>query len=213
VNDLKEEKKKLRELVKGKFEALTKCERERMSQLICSRAFELLKSIGAKTVMLYAPMDDEVDVEPLIEELLRSGVKVCLPKVDRANRKLIPRLIGSLCDRHITVGAYGIREPTDDCPQVDLSEIGAVIVPGRAFDRACRRVGRGGGYYDRFLKSLPQDALKVGVAFEFQIFDEVPTTEEDVAVDCVITETRIILSQKAKEALKLHSGSNFSNAS
>ena len=213
MNGLREEKKKLRELVKRRFGALVRCEKEKMSQLICYSAFKLLKSVGASVVMLYAPMDDEVDVEPLIEKLLQSGVKVCLPKVDRANGKLIPRLVSSLCDRCLTVGAYGIREPTDDCPQVDLSEIDVVIVPGRAFDEACRRVGRGGGYYDRFLGSLPRDVLKVGVAFEFQIFDEVPTAEGDVAVDCIITEARIILSQKAKDVLRHRDESTLNTAS
>lgn len=193
--DLKRLKAELRRFVKERFELLAPCERDRLSESICQSALQLLRSIGASTVMLYAPLHDEVNVEPLIRQLLSGGTRVCLPQVERASGRIIPRLISSF-DEQVTIGAYGIREPKGDCKIVPLDEIEAVIVPGRAFDERCRRIGRGGGYYDRFLRELPESTCTIGVAFEFQVFDSVPVGEGDAPVDCIITEKRIIISER-----------------
>ena len=66
--------------------------------------------------------------------------------------------------------------------QVDI-----VILPGLAFTRKGSRLGRGGGYYDRFLSILPLDTLKIAVAFETQLHQEIPTNSHDIAVDVIIT--------------------------
>lgn len=197
---LKRLKAELRGLVKERFELLAASDRDKLSKSICQSALQLLRSIGASTVMLYAPMHDEVDVEPLIRQLLNGGVRVCLPQVERTSRRIIPRQISSF-DEQVAIGAYGIREPKGESEIVPLSEIEAVIVPGRAFDEQCRRIGRGGGYYDRFLRELPKSACAIGVAFEFQVFDSVPVDEGDAPVDCVITEKRVIVSERFLERL------------
>lgn len=195
ADELKRLKAEIRSAVRKGFKALSDDERENLSNLICQRVLKLLRSIGASTVMLYAPMGDEVDVEPLARQLLKGGVKVCLPQTDIASGRLIPRIISSL-DEQVAVGAYGIREPKEGCQTVPLSEIDAVIVPGRAFDERCGRIGRGGGYYDRFLRCLPSKACAIGVAFEFQVFKSVPMDEGDVFVDCIVTERRVIVSER-----------------
>ncbi|MFA4028524.1 MAG: hypothetical protein GDYSWBUE_000428 [Candidatus Fervidibacterota bacterium] len=201
-SELKRRKANLRRLVRERFESLKANDRKVLSESICQSVFQLLCSIGASTVMLYAPMNDEVNVEPLIRQLLSVGVRVCLPQVERTSRRIIPRLISSF-DEQVAVGTYGIREPKGECQIVPLDEIEAVIVPGRAFDERCRRIGRGGGYYDRFLGELPKSACTIGVAFEFQVFDSVPADEDDVPVDCVITERRAIISERFLMRLKL----------
>ncbi|MCS7252615.1 MAG: 5-formyltetrahydrofolate cyclo-ligase [Armatimonadota bacterium] len=195
ADEHKRSKAHFRRLVKERFRTLSVGDRERLSKLICQRSLHLLRSIGAHTVMLYVPMHDEVDVEPLIRSLLGEGVRVCLPRIEKPLCKVTPRLISSF-DEQIAIGTFGIREPKEECQVVPLDEIEVVIVPGRAFDEQCKRIGRGGGYYDRFLCELPETACSIGVAFEFQVFDSIPADENDISVDCIITERRIIFSER-----------------
>ena len=84
----------------------------------------------------------------------------------------------------LSMGAFGIMEPTGE-PFTSLAEIDLAVVPGMAFDTRGNRLGRGKGYYDRFLSQLPQ-ATKVGLCFPFQKFPGVPTDENDVRMDLVI---------------------------
>ncbi|MGE5197323.1 MAG: 5-formyltetrahydrofolate cyclo-ligase, partial [Deltaproteobacteria bacterium] len=82
-------------------------------------------------------------------------------------------------------GLYGVIEPAIEQP-VNLEEIDLVIVPGLAFNKQGRRLGRGKGCYDRFLKKLPDKATSIGLAFDFQILPAIPATTEDVSVNKVI---------------------------
>jgi 5-formyltetrahydrofolate cyclo-ligase len=88
----------------------------------------------------------------------------------------------------LETGPYGVKQPADD-PAKTLAHdcLDIVIVPGVAFDRKNHRLGRGGGYYDRFLGSLPAHVRTVGLAFDFQVVDSLPfQAEHDVPVSCVL---------------------------
>jgi 5-formyltetrahydrofolate cyclo-ligase len=86
----------------------------------------------------------------------------------------------------LKLGPYGVHEPVEEkC--LRLADLDLIIVPGLAFDKSGNRLGRGKGYYDRFLSKLPSDTQSVGLAFDFQILPFVPTTEHDVSVTRVIS--------------------------
>ena len=135
-----------------------------------------------QTILLYYPLKDEVDVLPLIKEGTDSGKTVLLPAVDGENLKL------GLFKNSFSLkkGRFDIYEPKTDffAPERYL-EIDLAIIPGMAFDKKCNRLGRGKGYYDRFLPLL-KNAFKVGVCFPFQMFEKIPCEECDVKTDIVV---------------------------
>jgi len=134
-------------------------------------------SLSPQTIMAYWPLPDEVDIRPLIDALVQRGKTVLLPKVlDDEHMEL--RRYTSPFD--LTEGAFHIMEPIG-APFVDYDQIDVALVPGVAFDAAGHRLGRGKGYYDRFLHDHPY-LHTIGVCFPFQRVAEVPTDEHDVCV-------------------------------
>lgn len=137
----------------------------------------------ARTVMAYASLPDEVDTHALIERLTDMGKRVVLPRVtDDRNMEL--RIYTSPAD--MTEGAYHIMEPTGALFTA-YDEIDAAIIPAMAFDHEGHRLGRGRGYYDRFLaESGLSTATLIGLCFPFQLIDSVPCEPHDIKVDCVV---------------------------
>ncbi|MSS71076.1 MAG: 5-formyltetrahydrofolate cyclo-ligase [Candidatus Latescibacteria bacterium] len=134
----------------------------------------------------FVSMPGEVDTRALIEQALASGKRIAVPVVERGRRNLRHAEIGALGDLR-PEGAWGLLQPPPERIQgVATREIGLVIVPGLAFDLRGNRVGFGAGYYDRFLGGMA--APKVAVAYAFQVLPGVPVTEQDVAVDVIVTE-------------------------
>jgi 5-formyltetrahydrofolate cyclo-ligase len=97
---------------------------------------------------------------------------------------------GSEWDQDAAPGYRGILEPGAHCALLDLASIDWVLVPGVAFDRAGRRLGYGGGYYDRLLPQLRPDAHRAAGAFELQLVERVPAAAHDVVMDALVTEKR-----------------------
>ena len=137
--------------------------------------------------MFYASFDGEVDTFEMISQALKLGKKIALPRIDKTQRKILPVVIDSL-DNDLEQGPYGIKQPRINVDKVlDLKDINMVIVPGVAFDKRNNRLGRGGGYYDRFLTTVPSGIPTVGLAFDFQIVDRLPHLDEhDQAVSHVL---------------------------
>jgi len=157
----------------------------RKSALIAEQFWQLPSIQAAKSILFYASMPGEVDTLLMIEKACFLGKRVALPIVEKNQRKLIPTLISSMKDVH--KGTYGIHEPLLDLDKaLALKDIDAVIVPGLAFDRQNHRLGRGAGYYDRFLSSLPQNVTTVGFAFDFQLTENLPYEAHDIRLSQVI---------------------------
>lgn len=130
--------------------------------------------------MLYHSLKDEVDTHAFIRKWSREK-RILLPVVTGDDLEL--RLYTGPED--LTVGAYGIEEPTGAL-FTDYSAIDLIVVPGVAFDRDGNRLGRGKGYYDRLLPRIPS-AYKIGICFPFQVVDEVPAEPFDIRMDEIIT--------------------------
>lgn len=136
------------------------------------------------TVVSYLAMPTEIDLRG-IEDLDR--VRMAVPRIDEAN-ELVPHLL----DRASLVRhPFGFDEPSPTAPLVPLDEVDVVLVPGRAFDARGRRLGRGAGYYDRFLTRLPRGVVRIGVATDDAVVDEVPTDDRDRPVDWLVTESGV----------------------
>lgn len=135
---------------------------------------------AAQTVLLYYPLPDEVDVRPLISELAGQGRTVLLPRVTGDTTMELRRYSG---EADLCQGAFGIMEPVGDV-FTDYSQIDVAVVPAMAYDAQGHRLGRGRGYYDRFLAAVPH-IYKIGVCFDFQKIDCVPVEATDVSVDWV----------------------------
>ena len=135
----------------------------------------------AHTVLLYSALPDEVPTQPLLNRLSTEGKTVLLPRVVSDTDMELRRYTGS---NDLEQGAYGIMEPTGEL-FIDYDNIDVAVVPGMAFDREGHRLGRGKGYYDRFLTRLPH-TYKIGVCFPFQLVDHVPADAHDILMDEVI---------------------------
>lgn len=133
---------------------------------------------NSRTVLAFWPLSDEPDLRPLLLELAAKGITVLLPKVVDDERIELRRF-ASTAD--LVEGAFHIQEPVGE-PFTNISQIDLALIPGMAFDAAGRRLGRGRGYYDRFLQANPS-LYKIGVAFPFQHVSQVPVDEHDVLMD------------------------------
>jgi 5-formyltetrahydrofolate cyclo-ligase len=144
---------------------------------------------AAATVVAYAAMTDEVDTWPLMEAALRAGKQLVLPRVEGRALALCV-VTAPQPGAELARGSLGIWEPRAACPRW-CPERGAGdtlwLVPGVAFDRAGRRLGRGGGYYDRALRAHGAGAGVVGLAFACQLVEAVPAGPDDWHVNAVVT--------------------------
>lgn len=141
----------------------------------------------AQTVLFYLATGFEVETKDLIEESINLGKTVALPVCEPKTREILPVRVKDLSG--LTRGSTGILEPVSTPDSlVPLSAIDLVLVPGVAFDRWGHRLGRGLGYYDRFLAKLRPTTVKVGLAFDFQVIENIPAVEgRDIPLDLVLS--------------------------
>lgn len=180
-------KESLRRAFKERRAVLSSEEQMQMSGAICQNILGLEQYKRATGVAAYWPMTLEIDIKPIINDALSHNRRVYLPRVIQEPRGLrFCRYDGD--PKTLAAGPFGLSEPGGE--PSDIDEIDLVIVPGLAFDLHGHRLGYGTGYYDRFLKQTK--AQRVGVAFDVMIIDILPVAEHDVAMNSVVTESRII---------------------
>jgi 5-formyltetrahydrofolate cyclo-ligase len=143
----------------------------------------------ASSVCCYMTIEGEIETDLIIEMCWRDGKKVCVPAFHKEMKKY--GLAELRKDTSMVQGRFSVPEP-EDSEWVTGDDVDFVVVPGLAFDPKGGRVGHGGGYYDRILKGMKKEVFKAALAFEFQIFDSVPMVEEDVGMDAVVTEKRVL---------------------
>ena len=182
-----EAKAALRRAVLRRRDALTEGDRALLSERIVAAVLELPAYRDAGVVLAYASFGTELRTDGLLRRVLADGKVLLLPRVERGGLRLYE--VRDLAE-DLEPGTWGIREPKPDrCPPAEPGGVGFALVPGVAFDREARRLGYGGGFYDRLLAGgLPEGTPLVSGAFELQVVDEVPTDPHDAAVDVVVTE-------------------------
>ena len=179
------DKKELRRYIREQKRHFTPQQLGEMSLGIMSSLLSNPRVNDADTILMYHSLPDEVDTHSALDRLLAMGKKVLLPKVISDTEMTIHEYTGK--DSLQPSEPYGILEPTTPEFPILNSDISiVVVVPGMAFDKQGHRLGRGKGYYDRFLSRVP-NIYKIGVCFPFQILETVPFEKTDVVVDEVIT--------------------------
>ena len=136
---------------------------------------------SSHTILLYNALSDEVPTQALMDQLVAQGKTVLLPCVINDTDMELRRYTGP---QDLQTGSFGIQEPTGEL-FTDYDAIDVAIVPGMAFDAEGHRLGRGKGYYDRFLSRIPH-LYKIGLCFSWQLVDHVPCDEHDIVMDEVI---------------------------
>ena len=163
------------------------------SAKIIDTIMELPEFINCKNIMLYLSFNNEVNTYTLAKWCLNNGKTVIAPYCIQSKREIIPFKINNLT-KDLSKSTFGVMEPKHNLlEKANIEDIDLIIVPGVVFDVHCNRIGFGAGYYDRFLSKKSKNTLAIGVAYDYQIIDEVPTDEHDVPLDFIITEKRIIL--------------------
>jgi len=183
-SSLETQKRLLRKELRQKLEEVKPAEQKRRTGEILKKLLGHARFVQAKTFLSYVAVTPEVETWPLVEEALRQGKKVYLPRVDREKKKVWAIQITG--KEKLQPSSYGILEPSFDVSRVgNPADLELIVVPGLGFDRQGGRLGRGGGYFDRFLEEAAK-AYKIGLAFECQMVDRVPRDVHDVAVDEVL---------------------------
>jgi 5-formyltetrahydrofolate cyclo-ligase len=185
-NRIRETKQALRDQVCAALKRIPPAQRVAAS----ARARKLLETQAlwqmARSVMLFAPLPEELDVWPLLARALAAGKQVALPRFVAATRSYEACwILNPATD--VQVGHFGIREPCSHCARVSPGKLDLILVPGVTFDLQGRRLGRGKGYYDQLLGVWR--GTTCGVAFDEQIVDEVPLEPHDVRMNCILTPT------------------------
>ena len=198
VNGIRTAKAALRREAREAVKNLTAADRALAAEKILEHLKEFLAFREAKTVALFCATFEEVDTENIIRHLLAEGKEVRLPYITAANR--MEFAVIKDFDRDLTEGTFGILEPReelrggvagaggaalDTLPEPDL-----ILIPGVAFDERGGRVGRGKGYYDRFLEG--KNTVKIGLSFEAQIVrKKLPLEAHDQLLDGLVTEHKL----------------------
>lgn len=191
TDTVQERKTKIREQAHANRNAQEN--KDELSQDICARFVAMPEYVSAKTVMYYIDVRSEVRTRHDLPNALKQGKKIVVPW---CNDKGELELFHLESMDELAIGMYKILEPKAELRGVPAKQVGAkdldlVMVPGVAFDRTGARMGHGKGYYDKLLQHARLDAPLVALAFECQLFPEIPTAAHDIFMDLIITERAI----------------------
>ena len=173
-------KKELRAKIKEAKKAMTEIQIDELSSDLCRQFLATEEYRNAKTIYGYLPYNQEVRTWALLEQALKDGKKVAVPKVYGDDMRFI--YMDDLSA--VSDGYAGIPEPIADAPVAD-DPTALVLMPGLAFDREGHRIGYGGGFYDRFLENEPNHPT-VALCYHFQMLEHLDTEEHDIPVDRVL---------------------------
>lgn len=197
---MRERKAVLRKRIQARLDQLGKESIDCKSRLISEALFQCGCWHEAEIVLCYLSFNGEVETKRIIDRAFEENKIVGVPRITGDNL-----IFNRISDRHnsLTENQWGILEPGLNLPEIDLQQISGdagkilIIVPGLAFDRQKNRLGRGRGYYDRFLAAVGEsdggDITTAALSFCEQLVDEVPTEEHDQRLDMIIVEKQIIL--------------------
>jgi 5-formyltetrahydrofolate cyclo-ligase len=186
--DLKRAKRAVRHRVLAVRDMLSPADRERASARIADHVLSLPEVERASVVMVFWSFGSETDTAPLVEALHARGIRVALPRIVDGEMEPHTYAPGDA----VTETSFGAREPSEG-EALDPSAIDVVVTPGVAFDRSGRRLGYGGGFYDRLFPRTRPDVLRIGIGFDVQLLDEeLPSGHFDIGLDGVVTESGVV---------------------
>jgi 5-formyltetrahydrofolate cyclo-ligase len=198
IADIAERKKAIRGQAHANRNAQT--DKEELSKIICDRFMALPEYASAKTVMFYIDVRAEVRTRHSLPAALKSGKTIIVPWCNDQGELELFRLADM---NELAVGMYKILEPKSElrslpAKQCRAEELDLVMVPGVAFDRRGGRMGHGKGYYDKLLQHARANTPLIALAFECQLFPEIPVAPHDIFMDKIITEAAVYEGQGRK---------------
>ena len=183
---LKRAKRQIRREVLEARDAIAPDLRGRWGERIAEGTIDLPEIRTARVVMLFSSFGSEVPTGPMIERLRERGITIALPRIEDGD--LVP--VAYVPGDPVRPTTFGAVEPVRP-DALDPGSLDVVVVPGVAFDRSGRRVGYGGGYYDRFLRDLT--AFRAGIAYSLQVIDgRLPAGNFDLPLHAIVTEEETI---------------------
>ena len=187
MEDIRVVKKAIRTAMKARLNAVSPHETLSASKSVLAQLEGLDQWNRAETVLAFLSMRDELNTTPILKAALEQGKTLAVSKV--TGEDLVFYQIKDL-EKDVAPGSFGILEPVPGLPEIDvktLSEKRSVaLVPGLAFDKENFRLGRGKGFYDRFLASVGNSLYRIGIGYSFQLVERVPKEPHDLQLDAVI---------------------------
>ncbi len=193
MNEIVDQKVLTRRKMRERRKALTPEQRIRTSETVCASLLKVISSLthllspesSNNAIAVYLASNDEIDLFDFIGNMFGRGVTVVSPRWNGETYELAK--IKSLSEDDLRRGPMNILEPTE-AEIVEPKDVAVWIIPGLAFTKYGKRLGYGGGWYDRLLSSARNDSLKIGVAHGFQIVDDLPTEPHDIMLDRIVTD-------------------------
>ncbi len=195
--EIRNAKKTIREKHKNKRNAISPEQKRELDTKICNRIISLVSFRFAETVLLYAPVNSEIDISPVAEAALAAGKSIAYPRCDTEKCEMEFHFVSSL--KELYPGAMNIPEPKESAPKFDRAEAldpgkCLCIIPALAFDKRGYRIGYGKGYYDRYLSRV--NCTKAGVIYGELLIDRVPNGRFDLKVDFIVSERGVVLTNE-----------------
>ncbi|EKV57151.1 5-formyltetrahydrofolate cyclo-ligase [Brachyspira hampsonii] len=189
-DNIKKEKKLIRESFKLIRNNLDSNFIKDKSSIISKKFRNIVNINKFNSICVYADFNNEVPTEEIIKYALKNNIKVSVPfLIDNHNMKL--KYINDY-DKDINRNTkFGCGEPFEYCKDCDINEVSMFIIPALVFDEKCNRLGFGRGYYDNILR-INKSALRIGLAYDYQILPSIPKDDNDEILDIIISESKVI---------------------
>jgi 5-formyltetrahydrofolate cyclo-ligase len=179
----------IRKELRDVLDKMTEAELHQKSVAACNLLSATPEFVSARVVMLYLSTPQEVDTAPLALKCWQDGKTVVVPKVSWDQRRMLPVEITTL-QAGLTTTGHGVREPIAGKP-IPIDMIDLVVVPGVGFTANGHRIGRGMGFYDRFLAQSEFLGISCGLGFEEQVVENFPVLDHDMSLCMLATNQRI----------------------
>lgn len=181
-------KKQWRRAIAGLFTLAPPTTRADLDAILATQLDRMVQSVGAPPMLGFAPLPDEPDISPFFKRWISGGGLLALPVWEGGSDMRLRRVTD--WEHDLAPDKAGIPTPHEGLPTVRDWDVKLVLTPGRAFSENGDRLGRGEGCYDAlFGRSGP---IKVGVAYDFQVFPAIPCDMGDVRMDYIVTPSRIV---------------------
>lgn len=187
-----------RKLIIQKRSELSSSEKEKLSNQVIERLVNTNEYDKAKNIFIFVSTEDEVFTHNFIKNSIKLGKNIYIPHVDPIKKLMYASKLESFDD--LEIGFYDILSlPESKLDIVNPEKLDLVIVPGLVFGKNFYRIGYGGGYYDKYLSNPNITAVKIGICYEFQVFEKVDYNKYDIPVDIIITEKEKYESRRENE--------------
>lgn len=185
-------KKECRRLLRQNWKGMTEAELADISEGVCHQILTSPQWDAARGILAYLSFGKEICLDDLIKESLKAGKTVAIPLIE-SKTEMTFRIISNWNPDQFILNRWNIREPSREAPEYSLMAGDLILVPGLGFSPAGERMGRGGGYYDRFLKNqLPIKSTFMGITSNSNLLKHIPVEKYDIPVQFICTETEII---------------------